>query len=226
MSIFSRMADIINSNLNAMLDKAEDPQKMIRLIIQEMEETLVEVRSSSARVIADKKTAERRLQQILNDARDWEAKAKLAISKGREDLARAALAEKQLMTDEAQAVEDELASLDEHLAHLSEEIAQLQQKLNDAKAKQKAILMRSKTVNDRIRVKRQMQRDALDDAFMKFEKFERRVDNLEGQLEAMELGREGKPDLASEIEELANEDKVNAELERLKAELSQSEGKQ
>lgn len=226
MSIFSRMADIINSNLNAMLDNAEDPQKMIRLIIQEMEETLVEVRSSSARVIADKKSAERRLQQVLIDAQDWEAKAKLAISKGREDLARAALAEKQLMTDEAQAVEDELAALDEHLAHLSEEIAQLQQKLNDAKAKQKAILMRNKTVNDRIKVKRQMHRDALDDAFMKFEKFERRVDNLEGQLESMELGREAKPDLASEIEELANEDKVNAELERLKAELSQSADKQ
>lgn len=220
MSIFSRMTDIINSNINAMLDKAEDPQKMIRLIIQEMEETLVEVRTSSARVIADKKTAQRKLQQVLDDVHDWESKAKLAISKGREDLARAALAEKQLMAEEAEALERELAALDEHLDQLGEEVAQLQQKLNDAKSKQKAMLMRVKTVNDRIKVKRQMHRDALDEAFIKFEKFERRVDNLEGQLEAMDLGREGKPDLASEIEELANEDKVNAELERLKAQMS------
>ncbi len=220
MSIFSRMADIINSNINAMLDNAEDPQKMIRLIIQEMEETLVEVRTSSARVIADKKTAQRKLQQVLDDVHDWESKAKLAISKGREDLARAALAEKQAMDEEAEALERELSALDEHLDQLGEEVAQLQQKLNDAKTKQKAMLMRVKTVNDRIKVKRQMHRDALDKAFIKFEKFERRVDNLEGQLEAMDLGREGKPDLASEIEELANEDKVNAELERLKAQMS------
>lgn len=114
MSIFSRLSDIINSNLNSILDRAEDPEKMIRLIIQEMEETLVEVRSSSARVIADKKDVQRRLGRLRNDADDWEAKARLAVGKNREDLARAALAEKQAITDEVTAVEQEFNALDDH----------------------------------------------------------------------------------------------------------------
>ncbi len=224
MSIFSRMADIINSNLNAMLDKAEDPQKMIRMIIQEMEETLVEVRSSSARVIADKKTAQRKIERARYDASSWEDKAKLAISKGREDLARAALAEKQAIMDEVSVVEAELVALDDHLEQLTEEVSQLQQKLNDAKAKQKTLLMRTQTVNDRIKVKRQMQRDALDDAFHKFEHFERRMDQLEGQMESMDIGREGSGDLAAEIDGLAEDDRISSELERLKQQMSQHKG--
>ena len=221
MSIFSRMADIINSNLTAMLDKAEDPQKMLRLIIQEMEETLVEVRSSSARVIADRKTAQRRVLQLQEQGDSWGAKARLAISKGREDLARAALAEQQQLADDAAAAEQELAALDEHMEHLEVEIEQLQAKLNDARARQKAMLLRVKTVNDRMRVKRQMHRETLDEASVKFEKFERRVDHLEGQLEAMDLGREGQPDLAAEIEGLENDERIEAELARLKAELAE-----
>jgi phage shock protein A len=219
MGIFSRMTDIINSNLNALLDQAEDPQKMIRLIIQEMEDTLVEVRSSSARVLAERKAAERRRQRVEDDIRSWEDKAKLAISKGREDLARAALQEKQIMQEELSAVQAELAATDEHIAQLNEEIGQLQQKLNDARAKQKTIMMRSKTVESRIKVKRQMHREALDDAFAKFEQFERRMDNLEGQLESMELGRDGS-DLAAEIESLVEDEKVNEELARLKREMA------
>ena len=220
MSIFSRMADIINSNINSMLDKAEDPQKMIRLIIQEMEETLVEVRSSSARVIADKKTATRALIRMQSEADQWEEKARLAISKDREDLARAALAEKQIAAADAESIAADLATLDEQLDHLNEEVSQLQQKLNDAKAKQKTMLLRHKTVNDRIKVKRQIHREALDDAFVKFEKFERRMDDLEGQVESMDVGRGGKPDLASEIDGLADDEKINDEMARIKAEMS------
>ncbi|HAN29767.1 MAG TPA: phage shock protein PspA, partial [Haliea salexigens] len=119
MGIFSRMSDIINSNLNALLDQAEDPQKMIRLIIQEMEDTLVEVRSSSARVLADRKAAARRLQQVQAEAEAWERKAKLAVNKGREDLARAALQEKHAIEDEVAVVEAELRATDEHIAQLS-----------------------------------------------------------------------------------------------------------
>jgi phage shock protein A len=210
MGIFSRMSDIINSNLNALLDQAEDPDKMIRMIIQEMEDTLVEVRSSSARVLADRKAAARRVEQLESEAQSWENKAKLAISKGREDLARAALQEKREIQEELDAVGTELSATDAHIESLNDEIAKLQNKLNDAKAKKKALLMRSQTVESRIKVKRQVHREALDEAFGKFEHFERRMDNLESQLEVMDMGRDVAPSLAAEI---------NAELERLKAEV-------
>ncbi|MHA7879704.1 MAG: phage shock protein PspA [Saccharospirillum sp.] len=219
MGIFSRMTDIVNSNLNALLDRAEDPKKMIRLIIQEMEETLVEVRSSSARVIADKKEAQRRLSRLTQEADEWENKARLALEKNREDLARAALAEKQALQDEQRLVEQEFEALDEHLAQLSSEIGQLQQKLNDAKAKQKSMLMRQQTVSTRIKARRQLQKDSLQDAFEKFEHYERRMDNMEGELESMSLGGDERDQLASEINSLAQDDSVNAELDRLKAEM-------
>ncbi len=223
MGIFSRMTDIINSNITAILDQAEDPQKMIRLIIQEMEDTLVEVRSSSARVLAERKAAERRRLQIADDVESWEAKARLAISKGREDLARAALQEKQLIQEELKAVEAELAATDDHIGQLNEEIGQLQQKLTDARAKQKTLVMRSQTVESRIKVKRQMHREALDEAFSKFDKFERRMDTMESQLESMDMGREGS-DLATEIDALAEDQKINDELSRLKQEMGEPAG--
>jgi phage shock protein A len=219
MGIFSRMTDIINSNINSMLDQAEDPQKMIRLIIQEMEDTLVEVRSSSAKVLADRKAAARRLEQVEVEASSWEEKARLAISKGREDLARAALQEKRAIEEEVTVVAAELEATDEHIAQLNVEVAKLQQKLSDAKAKQKALLMRSKTVESRIKVKRQIQREALDNAFERFEHYERRMDTLESQLESMDLGREVPPDLAAEIDALQEDDLINNELERLKSEM-------
>lgn len=219
MGIFSRMSDIINANINAMLDKAEDPQKMIRLIIQEMEDTLVEVRSSSVRVLAERKAAGRRLEQLEAEARAWEGKARLAIGKGRDDLARAALQEKHEIEDEVDAVGRELAATDEHIERLNDEIAKLQAKLNDAKAKKKALFIRSQTVESRIKVRRQVNRDALDGAFARFEHFERRMDNLESQLDAMDLGREAAPSLAAEIDALAEDEKISAELERLKSEL-------
>lgn len=220
MGIFSRMTDIINSNINALLDQAEDPQKMIRLIIQEMEDTLVEVRSSSAKVLAERKMAERRRQRIREEAENWEEKARLALSKNREDLARAALQEKRAIEEELAAVEGEVQATDDHIAQLNDEIAQLQQKLSDAKAKQKTLIMRTKTVESRIKVKRQMHREALDEAFNKFDTFERRMDNLESQLESMDLGREVAPDLASEIEALQEDEQINDELARLKREMT------
>lgn len=219
MGIFSRFADIINANLNSILDKAEDPAKMIRLIIQEMEDTLVEVRSSSARVLAERKTADRRRAQVLDDIQNWEDKAKLAISKGREDLARAALQEKRAIEEELAVVDAELTATDDHISQLNDEIGQLQLKLTEAKAKQKTLIMRSKTVESRIKVKRQIHREALDDAFAKFDHFERRMDNLEGQLESMDLGRDVAPDLATEIDSLVEDEKISEELSRLKQEM-------
>lgn len=217
MGIFSRFTDIINSNINAMLDKAEDPSKMIRLIIQEMEETLVEVRSASARIIADKKEASRRLARLDEELLGWENRAKLAINKGREDLARAALAEKANVVEEKAIVGRELEALEDHLSTLNNEVAQLQVKLDDARAKQKAMIMRAQTVEHRYKIKRQLHSNNMDNAFAKFEKFERRLDDLEGQVESYDLGRK---DLASEIDELQNDDNINAELEKLKQEMN------
>ncbi len=219
MGIFSRLTDIINSNLTALLDRAEDPQKMIRLIIQEMEETLVEVRSSSARIIADKKDAQRRLDRLHAEIAEWEAKATLALEKNREDLARAALAEKQVLEEEEAIIEQEFKALDEHLKQLSGEIGQLQQKLTDAKAKQKTMVMRHKTVSSRRRAKEQLSRETLQDAFDKFERYERRMDSMESEIEAMDLGKGERSDLAGEIDGLVRDDSINLELERLKAKM-------
>lgn len=225
MGIFSRMSDIINSNINSLLDQAEDPEKMIRLIIQEMEDTLVEVRTSSARVMADRKTAARRVDQLRAEVDSWEQKARLAVSKGREDLARAALQEKREVEEELSALDGELAITDDHIEQLNVEITKLQHKLSDAKTKQKALMMRSKTVESRIKVKRQVNREALDDAFHRFDHFERRMDNLESQLEVMDVGKDVAPSLAAEIDALAEDEKLTAELERLKAEVVGAESK-
>ena len=220
MGIFSRISDIVNSNLNALCDSAEDPEKMIRMIIQEMEDTLVEVRSASARVIADQKTAARRRDRIANEVSAWEDKAKLAVSKGRDDLAKAALQERRGVEDTLRVVESELTSAGEHIAQLNEEIGQLQLKLDDAKAKQKTILLRTKTVQSRIQVKNHVQRKELDDAFARFERFERKVDNLEGELQAMDLGRDTASSLAAEIDALGEADWLEEELLRIKGSLN------
>ena len=222
MGIFSRISDIVNSNLNALCDSAEDPEKMIRLIIQEMEDTLVEVRSASARVIADQKTASRRRDRIASEVSAWEEKAKLAVSKGRDDLAKAALQERRGMEDTLRIVESELTSSGEHIAQLNEEIGQLQQKLDDAKAKQKTILLRAKTVQSRVQVKSQVQRTELDDAFARFERFERKVDNLEGELQSMDLGRDTAASLAAEIDALGEADWLEEELGRIKGNMNPS----
>lgn len=215
MGIFSRLSDIVNSNLNAMCDTAEDPEKMIRLIIQEMEDTLVEVRSASARILADKKTQERQLASMKSQASTWEEKAKLALSKDREDLARAALHEKRRVEADVTVLDSELVLADDHIEQLHLEVGQLQAKLDDAKAKRKAILMRADSVSQRRKTQTQIHRNQLDDAFERFERFERRVDGLEGELEAMNLGR-NKPDLADEIDALAADDLLKEELEELK----------
>ena len=214
MGIFSRLSDIVNSNINSILDRAEDPKKMIRLIIQEMEETLVEVRTSTARVIADKKSTLRKVEQMRQGAKQWEEKAKLALSKNREDLARAALLEKQSIEEELAGVDKELHAIDEHLVQLEEEVVKLQAKLSDAKAKQKVLSMREQTVTNRLNVKRQVQKDNLDQVFNKFEHFDRRMDRIEGELEAMDMV-ESKT-LEQEIDDLADNDKINEELARLK----------
>ena len=179
MSIFSRIGDIINSNLNAILDKAEDPEKMVRLIIQEMEEALVEVRSTSARAIADKKELQRRLEWLDREAAEWQRKAEVAISKGRDDLAKGALAERNKASDAKTHIESDLNILDSTLAKLNDDVGALQAKIKDAKARQNAIVLRGQAAKTRLGVRRQLSDHNIDDALQRFELYERKMDDLE-----------------------------------------------
>ncbi len=214
MSIFTRMSDIINSNLNAILDKAEDPEKMVRLIIQEMEEALVEVRSTSARAIADKKELARRQEFLAAEAAEWERKAEVAISRGRDDLAKGALGERNKAQEASDSISSELGTIDGSLSKLNEDVGALQAKIKDAKTRQNAIIMRGKTVQTRLGVKRQLNDHNLDDAMQRFETYERKIDDLEGQVEAYDLGQRT---LSDEIADLEVDDVIVEELQKLKA---------
>jgi phage shock protein A len=216
MGIFSRFSDIINSNINAILDKAEDPEKMVRLIIQEMEETLVEVRTQSAKLIADKKELGRKSERLEKEAGEWEHKAEIALSKEREDLARAALKEKTEALEAVDAIASDLEQIDMNLEKLSGDIGQLQQKLVDAKTRQKALVVRGKTAQSRMGVKRQLHDVNIDEAMNRFERYERKIDDMEGEIEAYDLGQRN---LADEIADLESDEKVDEELEKLKARL-------
>ncbi len=218
MSIFNRLSDIINSNISSLLDKAENPEKMIRMVIQEMEETLVEVRSGTAKVIAEKKTLSRRAEQLKKQAKDWEGKAELALSKGREDLAKAALLEKSNISSSVVITEKDLAKLDGTLDKLSVEIEQLQAKLNDARARQKTIVMRTTATESRLNVNRQLHSYSIDNAMNKFEYYEKKIDQMEGQMDSIHIEKRG---LQSEFDELEKQESIDKELEDLKNKLKE-----
>lgn len=222
MGIFSRFTDIVNSNLNALLDKAEDPEKMVRLIIQEMEDTLVEVRSSSAKTIAEKKELQRVMNRLNDEVNDWQSKAELALSKERDDLARSALIEREKAAEQVSVVHDEIVLLDDHISKLQNEVTQLQEKLADAKARQKSMVMRQKTVASRLDVKKTLHSDKLNDAMHKFERYEQKIDSMEAQVESYDLG---KKTLKDEFAELAAQEKIDTELAALKQKVSQSKSK-
>ena len=216
MSVFTRMSDIINSNLNAMLDKAEDPEKMVRLIIQEMEEALVEVRSTSARAIADKKELQRRSQWLESESAEWQRKAEVAVAKGRDDLAKGALAERNKAQEAVDAVHEELHLLDSTLSKLNADVGALQAKIKDAKARQNAILVRGQAAQARLGVRRQLSEHNIDDALQRFEMYERKMDDLEGQIESYDMGQKT---LADEIEDLEHDEQLDSEVQAMKSRL-------
>ncbi len=214
MGIFTRFSDIVNSNINAILDKAEDPEKIVRLMIQEMEDTLVEVRSAAARSIADKKDLNRKLESLDREQRDWADKAELAVRKGRDDLAKAALVEKSRVATAADVIKQDYLAVDEGLGKLNEDIARLESKLEDAKTRQKALLALHKTASSRLAVRRKIHDYKIEDAMVRFEQYTRRIDDVEGRVEAYDLGLP--KDLKHEFASLEAEESVQEEFDALK----------
>jgi len=214
MGIFSRLGDIINSNFNALLEKAEDPEKIIRLMIQEMEDTLVEVRSAAARAIADRKQLDRRLAEARREGDDWARKAELAVRKGRDDLARAALAEKAQAERRVASIDEQGTQVADALARLNDDMARLQEKLADAKSRQKTMVMRHRTAGHQLEMRRQIHETKIDDALVRFEQFERKLEDVEGRVESYDLGQ--RRDLGREFYSLESEESVEAELAALK----------
>jgi phage shock protein A len=225
MGIFSRTRDIIAANFNDMLDKADDPQKMIRMIILEMEETLVEVRASAARTIADQKEMHRHSVKLDKLQADWAEKAQLALSKDREDLARAALVEKKKAADMSEQLKAEIAVLDDALRAYEQDIAKLQNRLREARSRQTAIAARLESAENRVKLRSLMTNERVDEALSRFDQLERRVDYAEGRADALQIADgNAKPSLADEIAALEGQDAIDDELAEMKRALGKSEG--
>jgi phage shock protein A len=217
MGIFSRTRDIIAANFNDLLDQADDPAKMIRMIILEMEETLVEVRASAARTIADQKEMHRHTVKLERLQADWGEKAQLALSKDREDLARAALMEKKRAADMADQLKQEIAVLDDALRAYEQDIQKLQNRLREARSRQTQIAARLESAENRVKLRTLMTNERVDDALTRFDQLERRVDYAEGRADALSIADgTGKPTLADEIAALEGADKIDEELEAMK----------
>jgi phage shock protein A len=215
--IFTRTRDIIAANVTELLDRAEDPARMIRMIIMEMEETPVEVRATAARSIADIKEMRRAMARLDDLQISWTEKASLALEKGREDLARAALSEKQKAADMADGLRDEMEQIEAVLRGYEKDIARLQAKLAEARSRQAAIASRLESAVTRAKARELLHGSRTEDAFSRFEILERRADLAEGYADA--LGLTGPKSLEEEIAELKASEKVDAELEAMKAAL-------
>jgi phage shock protein A len=222
MGIFSRTRDIVQANFAELLDRAEDPAKMIRMIIMEMEETLVEVRASAARTIADQKEMRRHVTKLRALQDSWKEKAELALSKDREDLAKAALLERQKAADMAAQLNVEIEVLDDALTGFEGDIAKLEGKLREARSRQSSISVRLESAENKIRLRDMFGGARTADAFSRFDELERRVDLAEGRAEALGMGS-SVPSLEDEIAALQSSDKVDAELEAMKAALKKKD---
>ena len=216
--IFSRTRDIFAANMTELLDRSEDPARMIRMIILEMEETLVEVRASAARSIADVKEMRRACNRLDELQANWTERAELALSKGRDDLAKSALVERQKAAEIAEGLHAEIAQIDQVLRSYEADIARLQGKLREARARQNAISTRLESAFARAKAREITHGSRTEEAFSRFEILERRADFAEGRAEA--LGLTGPKSLEEEIAELKAAEAVDAELEAMKAALA------
>lgn len=224
MGIFSRTRDIVAANFADMLDKSEDPTKMIRMIILEMEETLVEVRASAARTIADKKELTRHIDKLDALQNDWTDKAQLALSKGREDLAKAALVEKRKASEMHFQLSAEVSVLSDALTANEKDISMLQKKLADARSRQNGLMTRLESAENRVKLRTMVNGDKVKEAFSRFDILEREVDFTEGRAEALGMGSEGPKSLGDEIAALESVDEIDEELEAMKKALDTKKG--
>lgn len=218
MGVFSRVRDIINSNINNMLDKAEDPKKLIRLMIQEMEDTMVEVKSSCAGVMATRKKIQREYEYAMGRAQEWGNRAQLAVSKGREDLAREALVEKRRYQQQAEAVERELIQSGALVEEYQGDIIQLEDKLAMAQEKQRVLVQRHRHAQNQRRAQRDIRRLDSAESVLRFEQFEDRIERMEADANLVNFGRQ--PRLEDQFEILEGDDEIEHELQALKASTS------
>ncbi len=214
MGIFSRLRDIISSNINAMLDKAEDPEKLIKLMIQEMEETLVEVKASCAQVMAQRKKVERQLDETRERMERWDENARLAVEKGRDGLAREALAEKRRYRERAEVLERELDELQALVGRYQDDIMQLEDKLNAVREKQRVLVQRHTHAHRKKRAQEDIRKADTSDAFMRFEKFQNRIERMEAEADLVNYGR--RPTLEEEFARLDTDEEIESELRELK----------
>jgi phage shock protein A len=214
MGIFTRFRDIISSNINAMLDRAEDPEKLIKLMIREMEDTLVELKAACAGVMADSKKVQRQLDEVTDRAKHWEKKATLAVSKGRDNLAREALLEKRRYTRREDSLTNELAELSILIDQYHADIRQLEEKLKAARDKQRLLVQRHIHARRKIRAEQDIRRMDSTDAMLKFEELESRIDRMETEADLVNFGK--KSDLEEQLDKLSVDDEIEAELHALK----------
>lgn len=217
MGIFTRFRDIISSNINAMLDRAEDPEKLINLMIREMEDTLVEIKASCAGLMANTKKVQRQLDDAESRVQRWGDKAALAVSKGRDDLAREALLEKRRYTDRAHTLEGELTEHAALVEQYQEDIRQLEDKLRGARERQRILVQRHVHAEKKRRAQEEIRRMDASEAILKFEDFENRIERMEAEADLVNFGR--MPHLEGEFKELLVDEDIEKELHVLKSSL-------
>jgi len=214
MGIFTRFRDIISSNINAMLDKAEEPEKLIRLMIREREDTLVEIKTACAGVMAGSRKGERLLGGLQARARYWEEKAELAVKMDRDDLAREALIEKRKFTRQNETLESDLSEHDLLIEQYQNDIRQLEEKLKSARDKQRLLVQRHIHAQRKIQARKEIQRFDSTETLMKFDELENRIEHMEAEADLVNYGK--KTSLEEELDRLSVDEEIESELQSLK----------